>query len=167
MCVCVCVCVLFSSLQLRMVSERLLGKTHYFVLHNASRKLPQRFLFETVPMFVWLTMAFSPPFKENSRVLPLSNASNLQAINGAVPLALCPQVVYMYVAPLWPVAYLPSWVRLLNLAPRIRTRCPSAGWDGSILSLRSGIPPVQWDVTWCFAASQLVRLHKIRSDKIR
>ena len=50
--------------------------------------------FETVLMFVWLTMAFSRRFK---LALPLSTSLSLslplfQAIDGVVCLALCPQV---------------------------------------------------------------------------
>ena len=52
------------------------------------------FAFETVPKFVWLTMVLSRPFNEDR----LSSASSfhgslLQAIDGVMSLALCPQVV--------------------------------------------------------------------------
>ena len=52
--------------------------------------------FETVPMFVWLTMARSRPFKEDRLALPLSTPHSSQAIDGVVSLALtplCPEVV--------------------------------------------------------------------------
>ena len=42
--------------------------------------------FETVPVFVWLTMALSRPFKEDCLAI-------IQAIDGVMSLALCPQVV--------------------------------------------------------------------------
>ena len=49
--------------------------------------------FETVPVFVSLTMALSRPFKEDSLALPLFHASLLQAIAGVMSLALSPQAV--------------------------------------------------------------------------
>ena len=48
--------------------------------------------FETVPMFVWLTMALSRPFKEDRLELPLSTPL-LQVIYDVMSLALCQQVV--------------------------------------------------------------------------
>ena len=48
---------------------------------------------ETVLMYVWLTMALSRPFKEDSRTSSSVYASLLQAIDGARSLALWPQVV--------------------------------------------------------------------------
>ena len=48
--------------------------------------------FETVPMFVRLTMALSRPFKEDRLALPLSTPL-LRAIDGVMSLALCPLVV--------------------------------------------------------------------------
>ena len=49
--------------------------------------------FETVPTFTWLTMALSRLFKEGSSSASSSHASLLQAIDGVMSLALCPQVV--------------------------------------------------------------------------
>ena len=46
--------------------------------------------FETVPMFVWLTMALVCPFKEDHLVF---HASLLQAIDSVMSLALCLQTV--------------------------------------------------------------------------
>ena len=48
--------------------------------------------FETVPMFVLLTMVLSRPFKEDRRALPLS-VPLLQAVDGVMSLALCLQAV--------------------------------------------------------------------------
>ena len=45
--------------------------------------------FETVSVFVWLTVALSRPFEEDR----LAIASLLQAIDGVMSLALCPLVV--------------------------------------------------------------------------
>ena len=44
--------------------------------------------FETVPMFVWLTLTISRPFKEDLLALPLSTPL-FQAIYGVLSLALC------------------------------------------------------------------------------
>ena len=52
-----------------MVSERL-GEAHMRST-TSLRSFPND-AFETVPMFVWLTMALSRPFKEDRRALPLS-----------------------------------------------------------------------------------------------
>ena len=49
--------------------------------------------FEAVPMFVWLTMALSRPFKEDRQALSF-HASLLQAIDGVMSLALYSQVVF-------------------------------------------------------------------------
>ena len=46
--------------------------------------------FETVPVFVWLTMALSRPFKEDRLALPLSTP--LSSRRSMMPLALCPHV---------------------------------------------------------------------------
>ena len=48
-------------------------------------KCPQRFLFETVPMFVWLTMAISSPFQGRSSSAFSLHAFLLLAINSFVP----------------------------------------------------------------------------------
>ena len=48
-----------------------LGKAHNYSLHPSLRSFPN-FAFETVPMFVWLTMALARPFKEDRLALPLS-----------------------------------------------------------------------------------------------
>ena len=50
-------------------------------------------VFETVPMFVWLTMALSRPFKQRSSSASSFNASLLQAIDSVMSLALCPKIV--------------------------------------------------------------------------
>ena len=51
-------------------------------------------IFETVPMFTWLTTALSHPFKEDCLALPLPiPLSTRWSIDGVMPLALCLQVV--------------------------------------------------------------------------
>ena len=51
--------------------------------------------FETVPMFVWLTMALSRPFNEDhlAPYFHSFHASLLQAIGGVMSLTVCPQVM--------------------------------------------------------------------------
>ena len=49
--------------------------------------------FQTVPMFVWLTMALSRPFKEDRLALPLSAPLSSRLSMVWCPLALCPHVV--------------------------------------------------------------------------
>ena len=49
--------------------------------------------FETVPLFVWLTMALSRPFKGRSSNASSFHDSLLQAVDGVMSSALCPQVV--------------------------------------------------------------------------
>ena len=57
------------------------------------RNLPN-VAFKTLPMFVWLTMALSRPFFQGiSSISSSFNASLLQAIDGVMSLALCPQIV--------------------------------------------------------------------------
>ena len=58
-----------------------------YVFHPIFRSYPN-VAFETVPMFASLTMALSRPLKENRP------ASLMQAIDGVIYLALCPQIVY-------------------------------------------------------------------------
>ena len=49
---------------------------------------------ETVPMFIWLTMTFSRPFKKDRLALPLSAPlSTRWSMVWLMSLALCPQVV--------------------------------------------------------------------------
>ena len=51
-------------------------------------------IFETVPMFVWLMMALSRPFKEDCLALPLPiPLSTRWSIDGVMPFASCLQVV--------------------------------------------------------------------------
>ena len=58
-----------------------------------SRRSFPNVAFETVPMFVWLTMALSRPVRKDRLVLPLSTyASPLQAIDGVMSLALCTSI---------------------------------------------------------------------------
>ena len=60
----------FSSVQFKMVSMR--SKPPIIMRYTPSlRSLPNVAL-ETVPMFVWLAMAISRPFKEDRLALPLS-----------------------------------------------------------------------------------------------
>ena len=56
---------------------------------------PTDVVFETVLVFVRLTMALSRTFREDRLALPALStyASLLQAIDGVMSLALCPQVV--------------------------------------------------------------------------
>ena len=81
-----------SSVQFSSVQDGIyvLGKAHKR-LTPSIRSLPN-VAFETVPMFVRLTMALSRPFKQNPLAFPQSlKASLLQAIDGVMSLASRPQ----------------------------------------------------------------------------
>ena len=52
----------FSSIQ---DGTYALGKAHKYALHLVSLRSFPNVAFERVPMFVWLTMALSRPFKED------------------------------------------------------------------------------------------------------
>ena len=68
-----------------------LGKAH---MHSTPslRRFPN-VAFETVPVYICLTMALSRPFKGRSSSASSFHASLLQAIDGVMSLALYPQVV--------------------------------------------------------------------------
>ena len=68
-----------------------LGKAH---MHSppSLRSFPN-VVFETVPMFIWLTMAISGSFKEDCLALPLSMPLSSRQSMVVKPLALYPQVV--------------------------------------------------------------------------
>ena len=66
-----------------------LGKSPYAAPLRLSEVSPN-VAFETVPMFVRLTMALSRPFKEDRLALPLSTPSLLQAICGMMSLGFVP-----------------------------------------------------------------------------
>ena len=77
----------FCSVQFKMVSIRL--EKPICAPPPSLRSFPN-FAFETVPVFVWLTMALACPSKEDH--LASFNASLLQAVSGVMSLALCSQV---------------------------------------------------------------------------
>ena len=81
-------CVLFRSAQDDIYS---LGKAH--MRSTPSFRSSPNIAFETVPMFTWLTMTLSRPFKEDLSSASSFRASLLQTIDGVMSLALCPQVV--------------------------------------------------------------------------
>ena len=65
---------------------------HNYVLHTVSQKFPN-VAFETVPMFVWLTMALAlSSFQGRSSSTSSFHASLLQAIDGVIRLLLFVQV---------------------------------------------------------------------------
>ena len=66
-----------------------LGKAHIMRPTPSIRSFPN-VLFETVPMFVWLTMALSRPFKEDRLALPIST---LLSSRRSMVWCPCPQVV--------------------------------------------------------------------------
>ena len=67
-----------------------LGKVH--MRSTLSHRSFPKVAFETVPMFVWPTMALSRPFKEDNLALPLSTPLSSRC-DGVVSLALCPEQV--------------------------------------------------------------------------
>ena len=59
-----------NSVQFEIVGTVCTRKIQH-VLHPVSQKFPLRCLIETVPKFVWWTMAHSLPFNEDRQALPL------------------------------------------------------------------------------------------------
>ena len=85
----------FSSFQFSLVQfSSVQDGIYIYALRKAPslRSFPN-VAFETVPMFVWVTMALSRPFKGRSSSAFSFHASLLQAIDGVMSLALCPRVV--------------------------------------------------------------------------
>ena len=68
-----------------------LGKAH--IRSTTSLRSFPNFAFETVSMFVWLTMASLSFFQGRSSSASSLHASLLQAIDGVMSLALCQQVM--------------------------------------------------------------------------
>ena len=83
-----------SSVQFNSVQHGIyaLGEAH--MRSTPSLRSIPNVAIETVPMFVWLTMALSRPFKEDRLAEEEASfhASLLQAIDGVMSLALCQQV---------------------------------------------------------------------------
>ena len=65
-------------------------KAHNYAFHPVPHRFPI-FAFQTVPMFVWLTMALCRPFKDEDRLALLLSTPLLQAIDGVMSFALCSQ----------------------------------------------------------------------------
>ena len=65
---------LFGSVQFKRVCIYALGKTHNYA---CLRSFPSD-AFETVPLFVWLTVALSRPFREDRQALPFCLSCKLQ-----------------------------------------------------------------------------------------
>ena len=65
-------------------------KAHNYAFHPVSQRFPN-VAFQTVPMFVWLTMALCRPFKDEDRLALLLSTPLLQAIDGVMSFALCSQ----------------------------------------------------------------------------
>ena len=88
------------------------------------RRFPN-FALETVPVFVWLTMALSRPFKGRSSSVSSFRASLLQAIDGVVSLAFCPQVV----------SQAPQHLR----SSETQATCEGFSLPARVISLHSGV----------------------------
>ena len=91
---------LFSSVQFKMVSMRSESPK---ALHPSLRSFPN-IPFETVPMFVWLTMALSRNFKKNRLALPL-----FTPLSSRRSVVWCPWLSFL----------LPMLISLLYLHPHI------------------------------------------------
>ena len=79
-----------NSVQFKMVAMRL-EKAH--MRSTPSLRSFPNVVFETVPMFVWLMMTLSRPFKEDRVEEASFHVALLQAIGDVMSLALCPQVM--------------------------------------------------------------------------
>ena len=73
-------CCLWKSSNFYLIDD---GLFLFFLCTPSHQKFPS-VAFETVPMFIWLTMALSYPLKQDCWVLPLSAPLSFQAIDGVM-----------------------------------------------------------------------------------